>query len=55
MKLAKLDYMGKTGSVFLADAGIICNRAPTTAAVLKDTIRSTRSQSTVSASVTRII
>ena len=38
MKLAKLDYMGKTGSAFLADAGIICNKVPMTDAMLKDTI-----------------
>jgi hypothetical protein len=41
MKLAKLDYMGNTESAFLGDAGIKCNKAPMTAALLKDTIRST--------------
>jgi hypothetical protein len=41
MKLAKLDYMGKIESAFLADAGITCNKAPMAAASLKDTIRST--------------
>lgn len=38
--------MGKTGSEFLADAGIICNKAPIIAALLKDAIRSTCYQST---------
>jgi hypothetical protein len=55
MKLGKLNYMGKTGCKFLADTGIICNKAPMIAAFLKDTIRSTCCVSTGSDTITRIM